>query len=170
MADIEATVEGLDQLTNRLEGMPAVYREVVIGNLMTLGGRVVYLCQLELEDVKYTGALERSLSSTIDTDAPSLIVGPTAPHSIFVRRGTPPHWAPIGPLKRWAAWKLGDEKAAYPVQRSIAEHGTSMYQLQKRGTMENPWPARVVARGEFRVALEATSARIGVELAAGITE
>jgi len=167
---VGTTVEGLDQLTSRLEGMPQVYREVVIGNLMTLGGRVVYLCQLELEGVKYTGALERSLSSSIDPDAPSLIVGPTAPHSIFVRRGTRPHWAPIGPLKRWAAWKLGNENLAYPVRWSIHEYGTSREQMKKRGTMANPWPARVVARGDFQVALEATGDRIGKELAAAITE
>jgi hypothetical protein len=85
---------------------------------------------------------------------------------MFVRMGTRPHWAPIGPLKRWAAVKLGDEKAAYPVQRSIAKYGTSMYQLGKRGDKANPWPARVLARNDFQTAVRKTADETAVEITA----
>jgi hypothetical protein len=169
MAEDGIRTEGLKELIGGLEGAEKLYKSIVTGNLMALGGRIVYFCQRELQDVKYTGKLERSLSSHVDASGPRLTVGPTAPHSIFVRMGTRPHWAPIAPLKRWAKWKLGDESAAYPVQKSIAKHGTSMYQQRKRGTKSNPWPLRVVERGDFKTALTATGKRIGENLAAVVT-
>lgn len=163
-------VEGLEPLVANLEGFPQLYQNVVTGNLITLGGRIVYLCRRELRDVRYTGKLERSFVSVIDSQGPSVKVYPTAGHAMYVRMGTRPHWAPIGPLKRWAKWKLGDEDLAYPVQRSIATHGTSVWQLRKRGVKANPWPIRVVARGDFRTAIEATSKRIGQKLVAMVVE
>ncbi|MFH1745561.1 MAG: hypothetical protein ABIG44_00820 [Planctomycetota bacterium] len=161
---------GLDELMDALDGFPQMYESIVTGNLMTLGGRIAYFCRVELEDAKYTGQLERSFVSEIDPHGPSVKVYPTAAHSMFVRMGTRPHWAPIGPLKAWARWKLGDEKLAYPVQRSIAREGTSVFQQRKRGTKANPWPIRVVARGDFQTAITATSKRIGQELAAAVVE
>ena len=89
-------------------------------------------------------------------------------YRMFVRMGTRPHWAPIGPLKRWAAVKLGDENAAYAVQRSIAKRGTSMYQVAKRGSKDNPWPQRVVGRGDFASALTRTAEGLGKKIAAEV--
>ena len=162
---MEVKTVGLDELTASLDGFPQMYEQVVTGNLMTLGGRICYFCRMELRDAKYTGKMERSFVSEIDAKGPSVKVYPTAKHSMFVRMGTAPHWAPIGPLKAWAKWKLGDEKLAYPVRWSIHKHGTSMFQQNKRGTKANPWPIRVVARGDFQTAVTATSKRIGQELA-----
>lgn len=45
-------------------------------------------------------------------------------YAIFVEKGTAPHVPPIGPLKDWAARKLGDERAAYAVRHKIALQGT----------------------------------------------
>lgn len=45
-------------------------------------------------------------------------------YGIYVEFGTRPHWAPIEPLKDWARRVLGDEDAAYPVQKKIAKKGT----------------------------------------------
>ena len=95
---------------------------------------------------------------------------PTAHHRMFVWMGTRPHWAPIGPLKRWAAVKLNDEDAAYAVQWSIATEGTSVYQERKRGTKANPWPKRVVTREDFQIALKRTAEHIGANIGADIFE
>jgi len=162
--------EGLEELTRSLEGFPRIYQSVVVRNLGVLGGRIRYFCQQEVRDIRYTGRLENSFISTVDGAKHEVRVWPTAGHAIFVRLGTRPHWAPIGPLKAWARVKLGDENLAYPVQRSIAKHGTSMWHKRKRGTKANPWPLRVVARGDFRTALDATANRIGKDLAAMVVQ
>lgn len=46
------------------------------------------------------------------------------PYGIFVDLGTRPHIPPIGPLLLWARRVLGDEAAAYPIQKAIAKRGT----------------------------------------------
>ena len=136
--------------------------------LTNLGEYAKMLCRVELEDVRYTGALERSFVVESDRGKMTVTVYPTAAHRMFVRMGTRPHWAPIGPLKRWAAVKLGDENAAYAVQRSIAKRGTSMYQVAKRGSKDNPWPQRVVGRGDFASALTRTAEGLGKKIAAEV--
>lgn len=50
--------------------------------------------------------------------------GYTARYAAAVEKGTKPHYPPIGPLLDWARRVLGDESAAYAVQRKIAEKGT----------------------------------------------
>ena len=45
-------------------------------------------------------------------------------YAAAVEFGSVPHWAPIAPLKQWAKRKLGDEGAAYAVQKTIAKKGT----------------------------------------------
>ncbi len=48
----------------------------------------------------------------------------TSTYVDYVEENTRPHWAPIQPLKLWAIRVLGDERAAYAVQRKIALMGT----------------------------------------------
>jgi hypothetical protein len=48
----------------------------------------------------------------------------TSDYVHYVEENTRPHWAPIQPLKLWAIRVLGDERAAYAVQRKIALMGT----------------------------------------------
>lgn len=50
--------------------------------------------------------------------------GYLAPYSRYVEFGTEPHYPPIEPLKGWARRVLGDESAAYAIQRKIAQEGT----------------------------------------------
>ena len=167
---IEAEIKGLDVLERSLSGIAKYYKQFARQNLLTLGPRIIFFCRQELRDVKYTGKLERSFVTTFDEARSQITVGPTAPHAIYVRTGTRPHWAPIAPLLRWARWKLGDEGAAYAVRWSIKKYGTSMYQYAKRGTKANPWPQRVINRGDFKVAIAATAQRLGKTLAVHIAE
>lgn len=46
------------------------------------------------------------------------------PYGVFVDLGTKPHIPPIGPLMEWARRVLGDEGAAWPIQKAIAKRGT----------------------------------------------
>lgn len=162
----EIAWEGLEELIDEAMAMHDSVRKITVQNLENLGQYARYLCRVELDDVRYTGALERSF--VIETDKANMRVKvfPTASHRMYVRMGTRPHWSPIGPLKRWAAAKLGDEKLAYPVQRSIARHGTSVWQERKRGTKANPWPERVVRRTDFQNALKKTARETGVQIIA----
>lgn len=71
-----------------------------------------------------TGELLNSGVPPHETADGAIVWGYTAPHAIYVERGTKPHWVPIEPLLRWARIVLGDEGAAYAVQRKIAVEGT----------------------------------------------
>lgn len=48
----------------------------------------------------------------------------SAAYDRAVEFGSRPHWAPAAPLKAWARRVLGDERAAYAIQRAIARRGT----------------------------------------------
>lgn len=63
----------------------------------------------------------------------SVTWGYAAPYARYVEEGTRPHWAPIAPLKLWARRVLGDEGAAYAVQRKIAQEGTDPQPFVGRG-------------------------------------
>jgi len=73
--------------------------------------------------------------------------GYRAEHARYVEGGTAPHWPPIAPLKEWSRIVLGDEDAAYAVQRKIADKGT---------------PAQPFVRPGFEVAVRELERR-GVE-------
>ncbi|HID24791.1 MAG TPA: hypothetical protein EYP14_20660, partial [Planctomycetaceae bacterium] len=105
---------GAQQAARNFQDFPALFARFAAANLHRLGGRVRYFCKVELEDTRTTGALERSfvVRPLRNPAAVGIVIYPTAKHAIFVRRGTRPHWAPIAPLKRWAAVKLGDPNAA----------------------------------------------------------
>lgn len=78
-----------------------------------------------------TGVLRASIATdvTIGTALAAQVrgtvfTGAQASYAPYVEEGTAPHWAPIGPLKLWARRVLGNERAAYAVQRAIARRGT----------------------------------------------
>lgn len=62
-----------------------------------------------------------TLFPQILSDNYTLVSG--AKHSEAMEYGTRPFYAPIKPLKKWAAKKLGDENIAYAVQKKIAKEG-----------------------------------------------
>jgi len=168
--EFDVQSEGLDELARNLIAMATGFRRIVVRYIGNLGEYAKFLCRAELADVRYTGALESSFVVEVNDAQMEAKIYPTAKHGMFVRMGTRPHWAPIGPLKRWAAAKLGDENLAYPVQWSIARHGTSVWQLRTRGTKANPWPQRVVTRGDFLQALRKTAESIGGEIVTEIVQ
>ena len=164
------SVQGLDELITSLVASESVIVAVTARGLTMLGNQTMEFARDELADVKYTGALDSSFTVEVDRTKLQAEIYPTADHAAFIRDGTKPHWAPIGPLRAWAAVKLGDANLAYPVQKSIATEGTSVYQLRKRGTKANPWPERVLARGDFSNAVNAMAERLGTEIEARLLE
>ena len=160
----------LEALGEHFESLEGAVRRIIIKNITDLTEKARDLSKLELEDVRYTGALEDSLTVTV---SPSNLMGaayPTAKHAIYVRTGTRPHWAPIGPLLDWAADKLKNRKAGYAVQRSIAAHGTSVWQLYTRGTKANPWPVRVIERSDFQQALQLAAQNTGQQISVELVQ
>ena len=152
-------------LAERMRERPREFGAIIEASLRALGSRVAFVMRREMEAVKYTGAMERSVSVAVRGGREAEVeIGPTAKHAVFVRFGTKPHWAPIAPLKRWAAWKLGDEKAAYAVQRSIAKFGTSRYAERLYGTKSNPFTERTLASGITRAAIQNTARRLAVDM------
>lgn len=84
----------------------------------------------------------------------------TSTYVTYVEEGTPPHWAPIGPLKLWAMRKFGDERVAYAVQRQIARYGIKSVRMfynawrqGGRGGVEKIWkkvPVKAIQRFEAK--------------------
>lgn len=156
---LETSVVGVKELVSRLEGWGPRYQVYSELNLRTLGSLVGYLMRQKMAAKKYTGQMERSVSSEVTAGyQPRLVTGPTARHAPFVRFGTRPHWAPIAPLKRWAAWKLGDARLGYAVQAAIARRGTAGFD----------YVTMTVQDGRFGAALTNTARRLGMDLAAYI--
>jgi len=85
----------------------------------------------------------------------------TSAYVTYVEEGTPPHWAPIGPLKLWAIRKFHDERAAYAVQYKIAKWGIPSVRMFYRAWQEggrdkvtkifHQVPVRAIKRFEARV-------------------
>ena len=148
MPQLRIESKNLDRLYDRFRNAEQIWRAIVEPELRTLGGKMVEAMRVELKPVHYTGKLEESVRYVTEVKGKriEMTVGPTAEHRFFVRYGTRPHWAPIAPLKAWAAVKLGDENAAYAVQRSIATHGTSMWAVGLYGSKENDFYTRTLTR------------------------
>lgn len=163
-----SSIQGLDQVIIALAAADSLVVIVTANGLVMLGNQTREFARDELADVRYRGTLDSSFVVDVDRAKLEANIYPTAEHAAFVREGTPPHWAPIGPLRAWAAAKLGDANLAYPVQKGIAQSGTSMYQLRKRGTKGNPWPERTIERGDFQSALNIMAERLGTEIEARI--
>jgi hypothetical protein len=66
-------------------------------------------------------------------DGDTLHFGWRADHAEPQEFGSRPHWAPIKPLLKWSRRVLGDESAAYAVQKKIAEQGTEAQPFARPG-------------------------------------
>lgn len=146
----------------------ASIRKITLQNMANLGEFTRLLCRIELEDTRYTGAMIESFVVELNVPDLSAAIFPTASHSIFIRTGTKPHWAPVEVINKWAEVKLGDASLGYLVNRSISTEGTSVFQERKRGTKSNPWPARVISRSDFQQALQRTVDELGGAIATEI--
>lgn len=73
------------------------------------------------------------------------------PYVRFVELGTRPHWPPIRPLKLWAKRVLGDEGAAWAIQRKIARRGTRRQEVFAKALRRN--------RGRINMILQAAGRR-----------
>lgn len=165
---------GYAEVRTALQQIDPTFQKVVESNFVSLGNKAVSTLQRVLRAVRFTGALEQSVVAEFKPKELELRVYPKAPHAIFTRTGTRPHWAPIEPLKRWAAIKLGDEKLAYAVQRNIAKFGTSRY-LSLKGIPYNEiteygigfnFPKAALSQGDLQSSIKGTAQRIGTDLVA----
>ena len=177
MIAFETKIENPDQLINKFRKFPTIMPQVVYANFVTLGIKVTRIMQHVLEPARFKGRLEGSVSSEIDVAGITLEVGPTAEHALYTFYGTRPHWAPIEPLKEWARVKLGDEGAAYAIQKSIARYGTSRGYLGIKGNWIGPtggigldFLRMTTERGDFKSNVTNTARRLGADLVTKMLE
>jgi len=78
--------------------------------------------QLVLNAPKHDGTLQNSIQFTVEDNGD--VVFSMVGYAKWVEYGSKPHWTSIENLKKWARDKLGDENAAYALQRHIAKNGT----------------------------------------------
>ena len=79
------------------------------------------IAELKRRSPTHDGDLKRSISAVQEDD--SIIINAVY-YAMYVNDGTMPHYPPIESLKKWARDKLGDEKAAYALQKKIGKYGT----------------------------------------------
>lgn len=97
--------------------------------LMAIGFRVESRAKT-LTNGQMVGVVTGRLSGSITTAAaivdgvPAVLVGSPVSYAIFVHEGTKPHWPPRDPIARWLAFKGGNQKDTFLVQRAIARRGT----------------------------------------------
>ena len=168
--DFNVKVTGDKELSARFGASKKVAADVIEKNLRSLGIIIAAKERQVLEVVKYKGTLARSVSIEYEASPPngfSVRIGPTAPERFFVYDGTKPHIPPIAPLKEWARWKLGDENAAYAIQKSIAHQGTSTW-IERMGLGDGKggydYPSRTLLRGDVRQGIERAGKRMGLDL------
>ena len=167
---------GFELVRKAFSGMDQKVQLVVRSNFTALGYKGVSVMKRVLEFVKATGAEQQSVKFDFDEKALEVRVFPTARHAIFTRTGTRPHWAPIAPLKLWAALRFGDESVAYAIQRNIAKFGTSQYLVQKGHPFNEQtqygmglnFPKATLSQGDMQSSIHNTARRLGIDLVAMI--
>ena len=101
------------------------------GKKLTLEGlrRVLQKSMFKMEELAINNApvdqneIRQGISVFPEILSNKYVLKSTAGHSAAMEYGTRPFYAPIDPLKSWAARKLGDENLAYPVRAKIAKLG-----------------------------------------------
>lgn len=69
----------------------------------------------------HDGALRQSISGKVINEELKIFM---VEYAYYIDQGTSAHWTSVENLKKWAKDKLGDENAAYAIQKKIAVHGT----------------------------------------------
>ena len=83
------------------------------------------LAQMFADRSVYTGLLRAGIKLFPDySGAESYLLRSSRNYSEAIEYGTKPHFVSASDLKGWAKKKLGDEKLAYAVSKSIAKKGT----------------------------------------------
>lgn len=75
-------------------------------------------------DAYTTGELYGSMQVSVSPQGRSIRVLSTSKYAPFVEFGTRPHFPPLDPIRAWCRARGIDEKAAFPIAKKIAEHGT----------------------------------------------
>jgi hypothetical protein len=167
---IYADATELTVLSQKFKRLPARMTAIIYPELKQLGGALSTYMRKEMQPVKFTGELERSVSSRIIMGRGTfqVSVGPTAEHAIYIRFGTRPrnpdmsNAPPIDAIRRWVEYKIpgADPSMPYRIQRGIVKHGTSVGSLRRYGTMSNPFNARTMARGDTKRSVQTFGIRV----------
>lgn len=74
-----------------------------------------------------TGRLSGGITTVpaVINGTPAVLVGTNTSYAIYVHEGTKAHWPPRDPIAKWLAFKGGNPRDAYRVQRAIARRGTA---------------------------------------------
>lgn len=114
----------VEELQERLEAVPEALTNTLTDAIVDIGAR---LQGAAAENAPVdTGQLRASLEFSYEEHDGSfrLVVGSNHPGAGAMEAGTDPgHFPPPSELRDWARRVLGDESAAFPVARAIAETG-----------------------------------------------
>lgn len=128
----------LDELAGRLSEVT----NVLPAKLQAAGEQIALRFEetAKTEVPTETGTLRSSIATVVDTVGATLLqvkVGSPEDYAAPVEFGSEPHFPPVDELRGWARRVLGDESAAFPVARSIAQSGTDAQPFIRPALEEN---------------------------------
>ena len=83
-----------------------------------------------------TSGLRQKISVLPEVLNDEYVLTSAASYSEAMEFGTRPFFAPIAPLKEWAARKIGDENVAYAVRAKIAKYGITAQPFMRPSKIE----------------------------------
>jgi len=128
-----------DELLDAFEQLPAALRNELNSAADDIGVRIASAARENAPVDR--GRLRSSISHVVESVGNTLVkirVGSNVDQAAPQEFGTDPgHFPPISALRGWARRVLGDESAAYPIARSIAETGLDAQPFLEPALREN---------------------------------
>ena len=147
---VKLTSDGkLEEVIANLESTPSWLPKLIEPGMRALGKQVEGRMRVAIEDNRYTGALEESITSEYDAAQMAVSIFPTAKRGeydggVLLETGTGPipnaPWAPI------AAWAEFKGLPAFPVVYKIRTVGVSEHPFLQR-TLDSAEPDMVLTAG-----------------------
>ena len=154
----------LERVTAKLAQAPQWMPQIYIRHMPNLGGQIADIMEGVLENNRYTGALQGSITSTYDPSKAEVAIRPTAQRGgrwdagALLELGTGPiprlPWAPI---KAWAEFR---GIPAFPV----------WWKIKTQGVSPHPFLQRTLDDGQSKDAVNEAAVRIITDAALEVVQ
>ena len=147
----------LERVAAKLADAPRWMPNIYMRHMPDLGGRIAEVMEGVLENNRYTGALQGSITSVYDPSKAEVTIRPTAQRGgrfdagVLLEEGTGPiPRAPWAPIKSWADFR---GLPAFPI----------WYKIRTEGISPHPFLQRTLDDGQSQDAITETAVRIIVD-------
>lgn len=127
--------------------------------MVALGAKLVPIMRSEIAVHRYTGVLTESISADYSSVSRELTIGPDAKRGSFdagaiLQGGTKVVNVPWKPIEAWGAARGMTSRQSF----------FAMKKIRNSGVAPHPFVNETMERGDFRAAVEASAALMGVQI------